>query len=208
MNEPIIFTPDNEPYLGQEALFVLDTLIVVSLKLNRAVAEYTHSVKLNRLQKAAAQIVPQGFNIALSIRELIRQGHLFSAAVLLRSLIERVGIISYLIKVPSSIDKWEDGWRHKERPTLQKMLQTLSDGKDKEGVKQTCETFNHLVHGDPMGAEFNLVHLDTDALGYGVGRVTNNTELCNFICDQSISWLTILSSMTATVFPEVKPNER
>lgn len=204
MTEPIIFTPDNEPYLGLESLLIFDTLIIASLRLNREVSTYTHHATLNRLQKAASQIVPQGFNIALSIRELIRQGHLFSAAVLLRSLIERVGIISYLIKVPDAIDKWEDGWRHGDRPSLQKMLKILSNGQDTEGVKQTCETFNHLVHGDPMGAEFNLVHLDTDALGYGVGRVTNNPKLCTFICDQSISWLIVLTSMTATAFPEIE----
>jgi hypothetical protein len=66
--------------------------------------------------------------------------------------------------VPSAIDKWENGWHHGKRPSLNKMLKTLSNGKNNEGVIQTVETFNHLVHGYPMGSEFNLVHLDKDAL--------------------------------------------
>jgi hypothetical protein len=203
MSDPVIFTPNNEPYLGLESLMVFDHLIVASLNLNSEVAAYTHKNSLSRLQKAAAQIVPQGFNIALSVRELIRQGHLFAAAVLMRSLIERVGIISYLVKVPSAIDKWEDGWRHGDRPSLNKMLNTINDGKDIEGANQTVDTFNHLVHGDPMGSDFNLVHLDNDALGYGVGIVTNNKMLCDFLCDQAISWLTVLCGMTSSAFPEV-----
>lgn len=70
MNDPSIFTTDNEPYLGLKSLMVFDHLIVASLNLNSEVAAYTHKNSLNRLQKAAAQIVPQGFNIALSVREL------------------------------------------------------------------------------------------------------------------------------------------
>jgi hypothetical protein len=36
-------------------------------------------MQLSDLQKAACQIVPQGINLALTIRELIRQGYLFSS---------------------------------------------------------------------------------------------------------------------------------
>jgi hypothetical protein len=202
MSEPMIFTPDNEPYLGRHPLYVFDTLIVSALELNGRVAGYTHAHNLTPLQRAAAQIVPQGLNLALSIREMIRQGYLFSAAVLLRSLIERAAIISYLWRKPEAVQTWEDGWRHKERPSLAKMLEAMHPTGDAEGSKKVCETFNHLVHGDPMGADFNLVQLSEDAFGYSVGRVTNNPWLCDFVCDQSISWLSVLCSMMAACFPE------
>jgi hypothetical protein len=204
MSDPIIFTPENEPYLGLESLMVFDHMIVASLKLSGEVASYTHQNSLNRLQKAAAQIVPQGLNITLSMRELIRQGHLFAVAVLMRSLIERVGILTYLLKEPSAIDKWENGWLHQERPSLNTMLKTLSNGDDIEGVKATVDTYNHLVHGDPMSAKFNLVNLDNDALGYGVGRVKDNSKLCDSLCDQALSWLVVLTSKAAEAFPELK----
>jgi hypothetical protein len=62
------------------------------------IAAYTrlHRDELTDLQRAACQIVPQGINLALSIRELIRQGYLFAALVLVRPLIERAAIISYM----------------------------------------------------------------------------------------------------------------
>ena len=204
MSEPIIFTPDNEPYLGLESLIVFDHMIVASLKLSAEVASYTHQKSLSRLQKAAAQIVPQGLNIALSMRELIRQGHLFAAAVLMRSLIERVGILTYLLKEPSGSDKWENGWLHQARPSLNTMLKTLSNGEDIKAVKATVDTYNHLVHGDPMSAKFNLVNLDDDALGYGVGRVIDNSKLCDSLCDQTLSWLIVLTGKTVDFFPELK----
>jgi len=202
--DPPVFTPDDEPYLGRHPLYVFDTLIISSLEMNSAVAAYTHSHQQSRLQRAAAQIIPQGINLALSIRELLRQGHLFSAAVLLRSLIERAAIISYLWRNPDEIATWEDGWRHRERPSLTKMLADMHPDTDLEGAKAVCSTFNHLVHGDPMGAEFNLVALSEDALGYDVGRVTDNPELCDFVCDQAICWLSVLTSMMAGCFPEMK----
>ncbi|MDX8388105.1 MAG: hypothetical protein R8M46_06180 [Ghiorsea sp.] len=204
MSEPIIFTPDNEPYLGLEPLMVFDHMIVAAFKLSAEVASYTHQNKLNRLQKAAAQIVPQGLNIALSMRELIRQGHLFAAAVFMRSLIERVGILTYLLKEPSGIDKWESGGLHQERPSLNTMLKTLSNGGDVDAIKATVDTYNHLVHGDPMSTRFNLVNLDDDALGYGVGRVIDNSKLCDSLCDQTLSWLIVLTGKTGVFFPECK----
>jgi hypothetical protein len=206
MNASIIFTPDNEPYLGRKPLYVFDKLIVSAMELNGRVASYTHAKELNELQRAAAQIIPQGLNLALSIREMVRQGHLFTAAVLLRSLIERAAIISYLWRNPDAIKTWELGWRYKERPSLARMLETMHPDGDLEAAKRVCETFNHLAHGDPMGAEFNLVQVSEDAFGYGVGRVTDNPNLADFVCDQAISWLTILSSMLAACFPQVVQN--
>ncbi|BBN81338.1 hypothetical protein PA25_13230 [Pseudoalteromonas sp. A25] len=208
VEEPVIFTPDNEPYLGLRSLMILDTTIVASLKLNSDVATYTHRNNLTRLQKAATQIIPQGFNLVLSIRELIRQGHLFSAAVLVRPLIERTGIISYLVENPSALNEWEDGWRHGKRPSLKKMLKNMHGEGEDEGLQDTIDTFNHLVHGDPMSAEFNLVNLDNDALGYGVGRVTNNNNLCDLLCTLTLSWLVVLSAMASKAFPDAVKTKR
>jgi hypothetical protein len=162
------------------------------MDLSTKLAARTHRESLTELQRAAAQVVPQGLNIALSIRELVRQAHLFSALVLVRSLVERAAIISYLRQCPEALPLWERGWKHGERPSLTKMLAATHPTKDTEGAKKVCETLNHLVHGDPYAAEFNLVSLGEDAWGYGVGRVLNDPELCDFVCDQSISWLTVL----------------
>ena len=90
-NPQPIYTPDNEPYLGRVSVFGFDNQISFTLYVNGFIAGYTraHHSELSPLQTAAAQIIPQGISLALSVRELIRQGYLFGALVLVRPLIER-----------------------------------------------------------------------------------------------------------------------
>src|SRR5450759_4218689 len=106
---PAVFTPDNEPYLGLQSVLWFDRIIVWALESNHQVAAYTHSHRsdLSPLQRAGCQITPQGVNIALSIRELVRQGYLFPAMVLMRPLIERAAVISYLALNPRAVSLWE-----------------------------------------------------------------------------------------------------
>lgn len=180
-------------------------MIVSCLEANANIAAYTqaHQRDLTELQKAACQIVPQGINLALSIRELVRQGYLFAAAVLMRPLIERAAIVSYLCEVPEAVPQWHAGWEYRGRPSLSKMLETMSGDANANvaEARQVCETFNHLTHGDPVGASFNLVALGSGGLGYYVGKVLDNPDLCDFICFQSYSYLVVLMSRAAQCFP-------
>lgn len=155
---PPVFTPDNEPYLGRYPLYVLDQLIPSALELHNEVAAKTREGDLNPLQLAACQLIPQGVGLALTIREMIRQGYLFGAAVPIRPLIERAAIISYLIDHPEALNEWEAGWRHRKRPGLREMLQSLQPGAAPDELKEITNRLNHLVHGDPMGAEWNLAN--------------------------------------------------
>src|SRR5260370_19472868 len=147
-------SPIQDPYLGREALFVFDSLISGAMAVNRRVAAWTHGRQLTRLQRAACQIIPNGFAIALSIRELVRTGYLFSAEILLRPLIERVAVVSYLMETGNkALDLWEQGWPHATRPPLSKMLgsikeysefdqQSNSGMKLQEIVRQMTKHFN------------------------------------------------------------------
>ncbi len=93
---PVVFTPDNEPYLGRKLLFAFDQLISSTMEQNAATAPTTHGRALSDRQRMACQVIPQSLSIALSIRELIRQGYLFGAHVLVRALVERATILLYL----------------------------------------------------------------------------------------------------------------
>jgi hypothetical protein len=198
-----VFLPSNEPYLGRDSVFQYDEVIVSCLEINSKIAKYTHERDLTELQKAACQLIPQGINISLTIRELIRQGYLFGALVLIRPLIERVAIISYLCKYPSEVRTWQSGWRFKERPKFSEMLETMSGGKiDLDSAKKICELFGHIVHGDPIGSEWNLVQLQEGGLGYSVGKVTNDSDLCDFICVQSYCYLIALMGIMTDLFPD------
>jgi hypothetical protein len=208
---PPVFTPDNEPYLGRQSVFHFDQVILAALETNAEVAAFTHQHAdgLSDLQKAACQVVPQGINLALSIRELVRQGYLFAAAVLMRPLIERAAIISYLQQRPEEVRLWKDGWRHRERPSLATMLSTMQDEADIEEAKKICDTFNHLVHGDPIGSSFNLINLGPRGLGYAVGKALSEPALCDFVCFQTYCYLIVLMGRTAGCFPGVhSPKER
>jgi len=201
----VVFTPYDEPYLGRQSVFHFDQVIVSCLEANADVAKYTHAHKhdLSDLQKSACQIIPQGINLALSIRELVRQGYLFAAVVLMRPLIERAAIISYLHERPNEVRLWRDGWRHHERPSLATMLATMHGEADIDQAKRICDTFNHVVHGDPIGSSFNLVDLGSSGLGYAVGKALTEPELCDFICFQSYCYLIVLMGRMAGCFPGV-----
>ena len=199
-----VFTPDNEPYLGRDSVFHFDKVILSCLEANAEIAAYIHKNELNDLQQAACQIIPQGINLALSIRELVRQGYLFAAAVLMRPLIERAAIISYLHEKPEEVSLWQNGWKFRERPSLAKMLATMNKEADIDQAQEICNTFNSLTHGDPIGSEFNLVNLSDGGVGYSVGKVLNEPDFCDFICFQSYIYLMVIMARMAGCFPDIK----
>ena len=74
---PVVFTPDNEPYLGRHLLFHFDQLISSVMEQNVLYAPMSHGRALTDHQRMACQVIPQALSITLSIRELIRQRYLF-----------------------------------------------------------------------------------------------------------------------------------
>ena len=98
MAPPVIFTPSDERYLGRELLLSFDKLISVCLELNSKCAPASHGRQLSTFQRALCILVPQTISQALSIRELIRQGYLFGAKVLVRPLTERAVTMVYLFR--------------------------------------------------------------------------------------------------------------
>ena len=207
---PVVFTPDTEPYPGRQALLMFDLEIPFSLWVSSHIAAYTrtHSESMTDLQRAACQIVPQGINLALSIRELIRQAYLFAALVLVRPLIERAAIISYISDHPDAIEKWKGGWRFRDRPPLSTMLHSMAGGGvEFETAKDICEHYGHIIHGDPVSAEWNRVPLNDGSLGYAVGKVLNAPTLCDELALQGWAYLRILVVKATNSFPEVKPPE-
>lgn len=202
----VIFTPDDEPYLGRPSVFHFDQIIPIAMKESNRVAALTRLGGLSELQLAASQIIPQGLSLALSIREMVRQGYLFAAAVLLRPLMERAAIISYLRKDSSAIEIWKGGWKFRERPTLPFMLETISDQKvDLQKAKQVCDSLNHLIHGDPASCDMNLVSLGDVGMGYAPSKALQSPDVCDFVCFLAVTWLIVLLGMTCACFPEDGP---
>jgi hypothetical protein len=202
---PLVYPPDNEPYLGLASLLWFDRIICWASEGNTQVAMWTqaNSNSLTPLQKAACQIIPQGIGIALSLRELIRQAYLFSSLVLIRPLIERAAIISYLDVNPAEVALWENGWRHSQRPSLAKMMDTMSGIKSPKTAQQVVSEHNHIVHGDPYSCRHNIVELSDDTIGYASGKILNNPALADAIAMEAQCYLVVLAARMSRIFPQV-----
>ena len=82
------------------------------------------------------------------------------------------------------------------------MIDTVNDSKvDLQKAKQLCETLNHLVHGDPMGSDYNLAQFGEVGAGYAPSKMLSNPELSDFICSLAVSWLVVLLGMMYACFP-------
>ncbi|MGA2218928.1 MAG: hypothetical protein ABSG51_12620 [Terracidiphilus sp.] len=202
---PAVFTPDNEPYLGRALLFHFDQLICSAMEQNSIVAPTSHNRALSDNQKMACQVVAQALSIALSIRELIRQGYLFGGHVLLRALAERAAILLYLNLYPAEIDKWNRGWEHNEAPSLAKMFEKIQakqkPGSPIRGADLTAP-MNSLLHAKPDSAPWNMVLLSDGGLGHAVSKILDRPDLCDDLCANAIPWLVVVQCMMAAYFAD------
>lgn len=210
MIEMPVFTPDNEPYLGRESVLWFDKMIIETMELNQKIAPWTHGKNLSSLQQAVIELAPHGFSIALSIRELVRQGYLISAEVLLRPLIERAAVLSYLCETPNAIALWNAGWPYKSRPPLHKMLAAMvkpqgdkAQKKSEEVARQITTHFNAIVHADPMGSRQQSIKLITGRHGYTASKSLQSPEKCDEICIQAQSYMLVIRGRAVEIFPDI-----
>jgi len=206
----VIYTPDDEPYLGLDQLKQLDKMISLTMELNAKIAPAIRGRSLSDLEKAAVEIIPHGFSIALSIRELIRQGYLLSARILVRPLAERAAVITYLVDNPSSVEAWRDGWKHKDRPPLWKLIASMREGTERLGdheeiAREIAADFHMLVHADPVGASKNAILTDDGQPGFSPTKDLDSPIRCEDLCLQVTTFLIILSARAAEILgPKTK----
>ena len=201
---PIVFTPDNEPYLGRNLLFHFDQIISSAMEQNAATAPQSHGRALTDQQRMACQVIPQALSIMLSIRELIRQGYLFGAHVLVRSLVERAAILLYLHLYPEHIEKWNRGWHAGDAPGLAKMFDAIQKKHNRDPFipgRDLTASMNNLLHAKPDSAPWNLVSMGEGSLGHAVSKILNRPELCDDLCANVIPWVAVVQGMMAAYFP-------
>jgi len=202
---PVVFTPDNEPYLGRTLLFHFDQIISSVMEQNAKTAPRSRNRTLTDHQRMASQVIPQALSITLSIRELIRQGYLFGAHVLLRALVERAAILLYLNLYPDEIIRWNRGWHHNDAPSLAKMFDAIQAKWQRDPLVRGHEltaTMNSLLHAKPDSAPWNLVPLGESEVGHAVSKILNRPDLCDDLCANTIPWLAVIQGMMAAYFPD------
>lgn len=202
---PIVFTPDNEPYVGRNLLFQFDKIISVTMERNASTAPRSYNQSLSDQQRMACQVVAQAISIMLSIRELIRQGYLFGAHVLVRSFVERVTILNYIYLYPEEIARWNRGWNLGDAPSLTKMLEDIQRKQNAKPFirgRDITAHMNSLLHAKPASAPWNLVSIGQHRLGHAVSKILNRPELCDDLCAGMIPEVAILQSMMEAYFPQ------
>lgn len=201
---PVVFTPDNEPYLGRNLLFHFDQIVGSLMEQNATTAPTSHSRVFSDHQRMACQVIPQAISLTLSIRELIRQGYLFGAHVLVRPLVERAAILLYLHLYPEEIDRRNRGWHQRDAPSLAKMFDAIGKKWHQDGPvrgRDLTASMNSLLHAKPDSAPWNMVSVDQERQGHAVSKILNRPELCDDLCAEVIPWIAVVQGMMAAYFP-------
>ncbi|MEF2231996.1 MAG: hypothetical protein V3571_13780 [Pseudodesulfovibrio sp.] len=141
----------------------------------------------------------------LSIRELIRQGYLFGAKVMVRSLVERAAILLYLYHYPEEVKKWNNGWQYRDAPNLSKVFEKINEKSSKpfdvRGGELTSG-MNSILHARPDSAYLNLITTDVGSISFASSKILNNPDLCDGICADIIPWIAIVQGMMEYYFPQ------
>ena len=202
---PVVFDPSNEPYLGRTLLFHFDQIISAAMDQNSRTAPRSHATSRTDDQEMASQVIAQSLSLALSIRELIRQGYIFGGHVLVRSLVERAAILLYLHLFPEEIEKWKRGWQWQDAPSLARMFDAIQgawERSPKTSGRELTASMNSLLHAKPDSAPWNLVPLGEKGVGHADSKILNRPDLCDDLCANVIPWLAVVQGMMAAYFPD------
>jgi hypothetical protein len=198
--EPV-YLPHNEPYLGQPYLLAFDKAIPDAMRANLEIARRTFVKPLSALQIAATEIIPQGISIALSIRELIRQAYLYSAAILIRPLIERAGTIYYLQAHPDALEAWRNGWPRRSQPSFDDLLTAMHPGAPSDTQEAFRTMLHKLVHSDPAGSVYNMFDRHDGVPVFSSGKLVDQPQVCNLLSIAGRHYLQRLVAIAAQIFP-------
>jgi hypothetical protein len=199
-----VYTPFDEPYLGDEHLHSFDEAIPPAMVANLAVARRTFGLQMSPLQKAASEIIPQGISIALSIRELVRQAYLYSAGILVRPLVERTATVYWLRDNPQSVLAWHGGWSRKDQPTLEQLLTHLHPGHNNGDLGTFRVMMHKLMHADPAGAMYNMLQRSDGQCVFPTGKIVDDPKMCSFLGIMGEVYLRKLIVAAEELFPEGK----
>jgi hypothetical protein len=195
-----IYLPHNEPYLGSKSLLAFDMAIPRAMQVHAAIGSTTFSRELSPLQRCAVEIIPRGVSIALSIRELIRQAYLFSAAILMRPLVERTGLMQHFVTYPNEVTAWHAGWPRKGQPTFDALFALVMPDASVDHREQITSLMHKLAHTDPKSALFNMFRRPGGSLAFASGKVLSRLDSAEVIADLAKHCLQRLTAISAFVF--------
>ncbi len=198
---PVIFDPSNEPYLGRQSVQILDGIIPVALESWARIERHLAAKEPSLLQTACIDLFPSTLSIGLSIRELVRQGYIYGAVVLLRPIMERAITIRYLVAEPSALSLWSSGWDYGKRPKMQAMLNKL-DKDSLLGGANPLRYLNEHIHADPKGS-IKLFRGAGSEVKFVVSKDLSNPHECDEICMcVAAAFSMVMATSLTAFFPE------
>ncbi len=163
---------------------------------------------LTELETAALELIPSASSMANSVRVLLSEGYLVSAAVLFRPTFERVATLSYLARYPEAVALWRAGWPHGARPSLAQRIATLlpvAPGAEHilKSFTAAVVAYNSMVHGDPLAAQQSVVQWSGAA--YALDRDLGSPQRASTIAVETAVAVVFLSVTIDRVFRLSEP---
>jgi len=200
MSTTAVYLPGDEPYLGRESVLTFDLTIPRALEIHAEIGRRTFGAAQTPLQQAAAALIPQGVSIALSIRELIRQAYLYSAAILLRPLVERTGMVQFFTMNDEAVVAWHSGWPRASQPSFHQLVKLVMPKASEEEHDLTGQILHKLVHADPKGSVFNIFEREDGSLAFSSGKDLHQPKKADAVSVLACHCLRRLTATSVYVF--------
>lgn len=191
-------------------------MFAIAERRNLIATGFANAKTLTPTERAMGALLAPAYSIAISLKTLVFAGHFFSAEILHRSLLERVGVASFILKEGDrGLRVWQRGWRKDdpERPSIGRLLdcipelefESLPDAEltAAEYRKLTLARLHSVVHADPDGTLRGLEpNIDGDGFMLVSGPMLNNPTRFREIADNTTVFLAALFGVTQRAFPE------
>ena len=179
---------------------------------------HSKDVGFSRQEEIVSRFIPSTLNLVFSFHELLLQGWLYPAEVLVRPFAERLGTLTYFATNPKeAIKKWDDGWKMGKRPSLEerlKLLPTTSTSPmlsqiDWNAVKEAkdivislTDSLNSAIHGDEYSLYYTLSHRTDDTDNYVMGADLKNESYATHLALVMANLTMFFPLVLAKVFPD------
>lgn len=120
--------------------------------------------------------------------------------MLLRPLVERTGLVQYLVTYPQAVEAWHAGWPRKAQPTFDTLFALVMPDASVEHREQIVSLMHKLVHTDPKSALFNMFRRSDGSLAFASGKVLSRPDSADVIADLAHLCLRRLTAASALIF--------
>jgi hypothetical protein len=173
---------------------------------NWAAADNANAFPRNSVQNASIPVLAGSYSILFAIEDLMKNNHLFAAELLLRPLLERVGLLYHFQESDESVARWERGWEHKEpgRPSITTLIECIPAFKASESEpyrKVLLKRLHALVHPDPIGS-LRMIQEHSAGITRLMAGPADNRQRYVEVANDIIIATTALLNVTEAIFPK------